>query len=89
MKILLAIKTVVSEWLKLKNFSEEKTCENVWAEILDSCLQEALAFYDVKQVHEVDTTNKKTDEVVKEVLEVIGGKRKPEVGIFNWLKKLI
>ncbi len=78
----------LAERLRLKGFSEEKIYENVWAEILDFCLQEALALYDPKQIHEVDTTSKNVDEVVEEMLEVVKGNKKPVVGVYDWIKIL-
>ncbi len=76
------------ERLKLKGFPEKKIYENIWAEILDSCLQEALTLYKSRQIHEVDTTDKNVNEVVKEIMMVVKGKRKPKIGVCNWLKKL-
>ena len=74
--------------LRRKGFPEKKIYENVWAEILDFCLQEALAADNAKNVYEVDTTSRKVENVVNEILEIVRYRRKPAVGIYNWLETL-
>ncbi|MEM2915733.1 MAG: hypothetical protein QXH91_10120, partial [Candidatus Bathyarchaeia archaeon] len=74
--------------LHRKGFTENKIWENVWAEILDFCLQEALATYNVKNVYEVDTTGRAVENVVDEILEIVKYRRKPAVGTCNWLETL-
>lgn len=78
----------LAERLKLRGFPEEKIYENVLAEILDYCLQEALTFYKPERIHEINTTNKNVDGAIREIMMVIKGKRKPKIGVFNWLRKL-
>lgn len=72
--------------LRRKGFPEKKLYENVWAEILDFCLQEALAAYNAKNVYEIDTTSRKVENVVDEILETVKYRKKPTVGICNWLE---
>jgi adenylate kinase len=74
--------------LRKKGYSERKILENVWAEILDSCLIEAVNLYGSERIHEVNTTNKTVAEVVNEIVNVINQKRKPVLCLCNWLDKI-
>ena len=80
--------STLAKRLKMKGFHREKIFENVWAEILDFCLQEALKVYGLRQVHEIDTTNKDVGRVVEEIIAVVKGKKKPKIGVCDWIKKL-
>ena len=72
--------------LTQKRFNKKKKYENVWAEILDFCLQETLAFSD--SVYEIDTTGKKAENVVGEIQRILRYKKKPIKGICDWIKTL-
>lgn len=71
--------------LEAKGFSSEKISENVWAEILDYCLQEALHVYGPSRIHEIDTSGRKVQKVVAEALAILEGRKKPQVGVCRWL----
>ena len=62
--------------------------ENLAAEILDVCLFDAVDVCGVEKLCEMDTTSKSPEEVVDEIISVIKGERKPEVGIVDWLGML-
>ncbi len=55
--------------LQKKGWKEKKIKENMEAEITEVCKSEALE--EEKRVYEVDTTRKKPEEVVEEILKVI------------------
>lgn len=74
--------------LKRKGFQKRKIYENVWAEILDFCLQEALATYNRENIYEIDTTNKQVEDVIDEILNIIKYRKKTAVGVCNWIKIL-
>jgi adenylate kinase len=71
-----------------KGYGAHKVLENMWAEILDYSLIEAVDLYGSKKIHEVDTTGREVDEVVEEILAVLKSDRKPSVGKLDWLKVL-
>ncbi len=63
-----------------------KVKENVEAEILGVITSEAVSHN--KNVFEVNTTNKKIEESVKEIIELLKGKDKRyEIGRIDWLEK--
>ncbi len=68
-------------------FSDDKLYENLSAEILDSCLIEAMQNQQGK-VCELDITGKTIDENVAEILEVLNNGKKCYVGFLDWLGML-
>ncbi len=63
-------KTLVGR-LKKKGFGDEKIKENLEAEALDVCLIESLERH--KDVFEIDTTDRRSDDVIEDVLRIIDG----------------
>jgi len=74
--------------LEDRGYSRRKVMENLAAEILDVCLFDAVDVCGVEKLCEIDTTSKSPEEVVDEIISVIKGERKPEVGIVDWLGML-
>jgi len=74
--------------LKRKRFKEQKVSENVAAEILGVCLSDAVNTYGLKKVCEIDTTNKRVENIIEEIMSVLVGGKKPSVGKVDWLSKL-
>jgi adenylate kinase len=74
--------------LKRKGFKEQKVSENVAAEILGVCLSDAVNTYGLKKVCEIDTTSKRVESIIEEIVHVLSGKEKPLVGKVDWLSKL-
>ena len=68
-------------------FEGTKLWENLSAEILDSCLIEALQSQNGK-VCEIDATNKTIEETIAEILEVLEKGKKCYTGIVDWLGML-
>lgn len=63
-----------------------KIQENLEAEILGVITSEAIM--ENENVYEVETTNRKPEEVVEDILKIIkGGKEEFKVGKIDWLKK--
>lgn len=70
-----------------RGYTETKLWENLSAEILDSCLIEAIQTQQGK-VCEIDTTSKPADKVTAEILEVLGNPKKCCLGFIDWLGML-
>jgi adenylate kinase len=68
-------------------FNEAKLYENLSAEILDSCLIEAIQTQQGK-VCELDVTGKTVEENVNEIIDVLDKGKKCYVGIVDWLGML-
>jgi broad-specificity NMP kinase len=68
--------------------SGRKLWENLASEILDVCLVDALNVHGKEKVCELDVTGKNAEEVVSEILDVLGGHKRCHVGIVDWLGKL-
>jgi len=68
-------------------FSEAKLFENLSAEIIDSCLVEAMQTQSGK-VCELDVTGKTVDENVAEILDILNKRKKCYAGIVDWLGML-
>ncbi|WP_326480563.1 adenylate kinase family protein [Methanococcus voltae] len=81
---------IIEERLKKRGYSENKIKENVEAEIMDVCLIESLERYkndeENSKVHEIDCTNKKPDEIVKEINDALTTDEL-EYGKVSWLEK--
>jgi adenylate kinase len=74
--------------MEKSGMSGRKLWENLASEILDVCLVEALDAVDASKVCEFDISGKSVAEVVSEILAVLNGERKCQVGIVDWLGKL-
>jgi adenylate kinase len=73
--------------MQKNNFPEAKLNENLSAEILDTCLVEALQSQNGKTC-EIDVTDKTIKDTTNEILAVINGKNKCHTGIVDWLGML-
>jgi len=73
--------------MQKNNYPEAKLNENLAAEILDTCLVEALQTHEGK-VCELDITGKTVEKTVTEILAVVNGKQKCCSGIVDWLGML-
>ena len=71
-----------------RGFKERKLWENLAAEILDVCLWDAVSAFGSDKVCEIDVSGKRTEEVVKDIILMLEGKKKCQVGIVDWLGKL-
>ncbi len=69
-----------------RKYSKIKIENNISCEILDYCLIKSEANYTKNIIYEINTTNKTPKKVVKEILEVINGKRKTKH--IDWSKKI-
>jgi len=74
--------------MEQRGFSGRKLWENLASEILDVCLVDALNVHEEGKVCELDVTGKSVEEVVSEILNVLGGHKECHVGIVDWLGRL-
>jgi adenylate kinase len=77
----------LKEFMLKCDFNDAKLNENLSAEILDSCLIEAMQTQQGK-VCELDVTEKTVDENVAEILNILNGNKKCFVGVVDWLGML-
>ncbi len=71
-----------------REYKKEKILENLAAEVLDVCLYDAIKRYGVDKVCEIDTTGKKPEDVVEEIINILDKKKNCRVGLVDWLGKL-
>jgi len=76
------------KFMEQRGFSGRKLWENLASEILDVCLVDALNVHEEGKVCELDVTGKSVEEVVSEILNVLGGHKECHVGIVDWLGRL-
>jgi adenylate kinase len=76
------------ELMQKRGYTQQKQSENLSAEILDVCLVEALQKYPEEKICELNITNKTIDETLTEVLNVLEGKQKCNIGTVDWLGML-
>jgi len=69
-------------------FSEAKIDENLLAEILDSCLIEALQHHHQDKVCELDVSGQTTEDIVEDILKVLNRTKKCCSGFVDWLGML-
>jgi len=74
-------------FMENRGYTENKLWENLSAEILDSCLIEAIQTQKGK-VCEIDATSKTVDKVTAEILDVLGAPEKCCIGFVDWLGML-
>lgn len=69
-------------------FSDAKLWENLASEILDVCLVEALREHEKEKVCELDVTGKTVETISREILAILGNRKKCLVGCVDWLGTL-
>ena len=69
-------------------FRGKKLWENLAAEVLDVCLWDAISACGSEKVCEIDVSDKRVEDVVKEMLAILNGEEKCRVGIVDWLGRL-
>jgi adenylate kinase len=76
------------EFMVKRGFKNQKLWENLASEILDVCLVEALREQEEGKVCEVDVTERTIEEVVGDILAILGNRKKCRVGGIDWLGML-
>ena len=78
----------LQEILRKRGYKKGKVMENVAAEILDVCLFDSVKTFGDEKVCEINTSNRTVEDIVKEIINVINGTTKCQIGIVDWLTKL-
>jgi len=76
---------LLKEELQARGYSTSKVRENIEAELLGTCLADALAAQDPDKVCEIDTTDQTPEETVKLVLAVLDGEADCSHGAVDWM----
>ncbi len=76
---------VLREELRARGYSVRKIRENVEAELLGTCLVEALAVQDHDKVCEIDTTGMTPEETVKLITATMDGEAECRFGAVDWM----
>ncbi len=75
--------------LEQRGFSGQKLWENLAAEILDTCLMDALNIMaESAKICEINICGKNVSKVVDEILAILKGEKNCSFGIVDWLGKL-
>jgi adenylate kinase len=74
--------------MEARGFKGRKLWENLAAEILDTCLYDAVKAVGLNKVCEVDVTGRKIEEIVSDIVSILDEKKRCTVGIVDWLGKL-
>ena len=75
-------------FMEKRGFENRKLWENLAAEILDVCLSEAVETCGVDKVCEIDASGKSVEEVVEDIILILEGRQKCNVGAVDWLGRL-
>ena len=84
--VLRAHPNTIKRRLAKRDYPKEKTNNNVMCEVLDYCVIASSKSYRVVKMAEVNTTNKRKETVVKEIIDILDGKRKPKH--IDWSSKM-
>jgi adenylate kinase len=74
--------------LASRKWSGPKIKENVEAELVGVCLSEAVGQLGYNRVHEIDTTGKSSTRLLREITDLVDGKKKftGNAGAIDWLR---
>ena len=76
---------ILRDELELRGYSQAKIRENVEAELVGSCLQDALDHQDNEKVCELDSTNTTPEEIVKQIALILKGDKQCLYGVIDWM----
>ena len=84
---------VLKKRLSKKRWKKEKIKENIEAEILDIILCETVEIHTEKNVFEIDTTTRSTNNLVSLIMEIIKNKfrhmKKYNIGKVDWSEEIL
>ncbi len=78
---------VLKEELKARGYSTRKVHENVEAELIGTCLADALNTQDPANISEIDTTGETPEETVRLILAVLDGEVDRVHGEVDWMSR--
>lgn len=74
--------------MEKRGFKGCKLWENLAAEILDVCLYDAVQAVGLDRVCEINVTGKGSEEVARDIVLVLNGKKPCSAGVVDWLGQL-
>jgi len=69
-------------------FKGRKLWENLAAEILGTCLYDAVKAVGLNKVCEIDVTGRRIEEIISDIVSILDEKKQCTVGMVDWLGKL-
>jgi adenylate kinase len=78
----------LKQLMETRGFQGRKLWENLAAEVLDTCLYDAIKAVGLNKVCEIDVTGKKIEKVVSEIIFTLDQKKPCTVGMVDWIGKL-
>jgi adenylate kinase len=78
----------LKQLMEARGFKGRKLWENLAAEILDTCLYDAVKAVGLNKVCEIDVTGRKIEEIISDIISILDKKKQCTVGIVDWLGKL-
>jgi adenylate kinase len=78
----------LKQLMETRGFQGRKLWENLAAEVLDTCLYDAIKAVGLNKVCEIDVTGKKIEKVVNEIIFTLDQKKPCTVGMVDWIGKL-
>jgi adenylate kinase len=80
---------ILAQRLEARQWSSMKILENLQAEILGTCITEALSQHDREKIFEIDTSHSSVEEVAAVIEAILAGKGKQfAIGKISWLRVL-
>ncbi len=70
----------------MRGYSARKVRENVEAELLGTCLSDALAAQDPAKIIEIDTTGEAPEDTVRLIRAAAEGEVEPSYGEVDWME---
>jgi len=74
--------------METSGFKGRKLWENLAAEVLDTCLYDAVKAVGLNKVCEIDVTGRRIEEIASEIVSILDEKKPCTLGIVDWLGKL-
>lgn len=74
--------------METRGFKGRKLWENLAAEVLDTCLYDAVKAVGLNKVCEIDVTSRKIEEIISDIVSILDEKKPCTVRIVDWLGKL-
>jgi len=78
----------LKQLMEARGFKGRKLWENLAAEVLDTCLYDAVKAVGLSKVCEIDVSSREIEEIVSDMVSVLDGKKPCTVGIVDWLGML-
>jgi adenylate kinase len=78
----------IMDRLEEKNYSKRKIAENIAAEILDSCLKDAVKVFGQTKIFEIDNSKNMPNLMASMIFSILEGKIRRKSKHIDWISKL-